>query len=274
MTSIVLAVQATVGPGDSAIVLTPLWPNLAGAIRVVGAETIEVPLSFAPEGYRLDFDRLEAAVRPNTRLIALASPGNPTGWTATLEEWRKIVEFCERHDLWLMADGAYERIVFDGKVAPSPLSIAEARPRTIIVQTLSKAYRMTGWRIGYAVGPPGLGKAMTHLNEYIVSNAPEFIQEAARVALRDGEAFIAESVKRYARHQQLLAGGMSDMEGIELPKPGGAFYAFPRLRGLTDSFGFCERLVREYGVGFAPARPSARAGKDISGSASRSTRRP
>jgi aspartate/methionine/tyrosine aminotransferase len=252
MTAIVLAVQATTGPGDSAIVLTPFWPNLTGAIRVAGAEVIEVPLSFAPEGYRLDFDHLEAAVRPNTRLIALASPGNPTGWTASLDDWRKIVEFCERHALWLMADGAYERIVFNGKVAPSPLSIAEARPRTIIAQTLSKAYRMTGWRIGYAVGPPELGRAMTYLNEYVVSNASGINQEAARVALRDGEEFIAESVKRYAHHQRLVVERMSGMEGIELPKPGGAFYVFPRLRGLIDSYGFCERLVRERGVGFAP----------------------
>ena len=127
MEAILLAVQATVGAGDSAIVLTPLWPNLTAAIRVAGAEAIEVPLSFAPEGYRLDFDRLEEAVKPNTRLLALASPGNPTGWMATAEDWAKIVDFCERHDLWLMADGAYERIVFQGRVAPNPLSIPEAR---------------------------------------------------------------------------------------------------------------------------------------------------
>lgn len=252
MTAIVLAVQATIGPGDSAILLTPLWPNLAGAVRVAGAEAIEVPLSFTAEGYRLDFDRLEAAVRPDTRLMVLASPGNPTGWTASPDDWRRIVDLCERHDMWLMADAAYERIVFAGKVAPSPLSIPEARRRTIAVHTLSKAYRMTGWRIGYAVGPPELGRAMTHLNEYVVSNAPGVNQEAARVALRDGEAFIAASVERYARHRRLTVDYLSGIEGVELPEPGGAFYVFPRLRGLADSFGFCEWLVRKWAVGFAP----------------------
>ncbi len=104
MNAIVLAVQATVGPGDSALVLSPLWPNTAAAIRVAGAEAIEVPLAFESDGYRLDFDRLASAVRPNTRLLALASPGNPTGWTATEDDWRRLVDFCERHNLWLMAD--------------------------------------------------------------------------------------------------------------------------------------------------------------------------
>ena len=111
---------------------------------------------------------------------------------------------------------------------------------------------MTGWRIGYAVGPPELARAMTHLNEFVVSNAPGVIQEAARVALRDGEAFIAESVKRYAHHQRLVIERLTGIEGVRIAEAGRRVYVFPRLRGLADSFGFCERLVTERGVGFAP----------------------
>jgi aspartate aminotransferase len=252
MAAIVLACQATVSQGDSALILTPLWPNLAAAIRVAGARSIEVPLTCEPRGFHLDFDRLESAVRPDTRLLALASPGNPTGWTATAEDWHRIVRFCEQHGLWLLADGAYERIVYDGPVAPSPLAIPEARSRLLIAQTLSKAYRMTGWRIGYVVGPPGIATAMTHLHEYVNSNAPGFVQDAARVALSDGEPFVAESVARYRRHYQIVLDRLHSIAGLWLPKPTGAFYVFPRLEGLTDSMAFCQWLVREHRVGLAP----------------------
>ena len=252
MEAIVLAYQATLGPGDSALILSPCWPNLAAAARVAGAEAIEVPLAFHADGYVLDFDLLESSVRPDTRVLALASPGNPTGWMASAEDWERLVDFCERHDLWLIADGVYERIVYEGRVAPSPLAIPAARARTIVIQSLSKAYRMTGWRLGYALAPPAVGKVMTDLQEYVVSNAPGVVQEAARAAIADGEAFVAESQARYARHMRLVVERMGAIEGVELPRPAGAFYVFPRLIGLADSVGFCERLIVEHGVALAP----------------------
>ncbi len=151
MVAIAIACQATVGPGDSAVVITPLWPNIAAAVRVTGAEAIEVALALTDDRYVLDFEALEAAIRPDTRLLALASPGNPTGWTATSDDWRRLIEICERHDLWLLADGVYERLVATGTVAPSPLSVPGGRARAIVAQSFSKTYRMTGWRVGYAV---------------------------------------------------------------------------------------------------------------------------
>jgi len=256
MTAIQLACQATVGPGDSALVLTPLWPNIAAAVRVAGAEAIQVPLALAGEGeglaYAPDLDRLEAAVRPDTRLLALASPGNPTGWTATREDWARLIAFCERHDLWLLADGVYERIVFEGPVAPGPLSVPGARRRTIVAQSFSKSYRMTGWRVGYAIAPPDLARSMTHLQEFAVSHAPGVAQEAARVAIAEGESFLAESRARYARHAAIAVERLRRLDGVRVPSPTGAFYVFPELAGLADSYEFCAGLVRERQVGFAP----------------------
>jgi aspartate/methionine/tyrosine aminotransferase len=254
MMAIHLAVEATVGPGDSAIVLTPLWPNFVGAIQVAGAEAIEVPLALDPGGFRLDLARLEAAIRPDTRMLALASPGNPTGWTASLDDWRSLVAFCERHDLWLLADGVYERIVFrtDSAVAPSPLELDAARPRTIIAQSCSKAYRMTGWRVGYAIAPPEVAPTLAFLQEYAVSHAFGVAQEAARVAIRDGEPFLAEALARYARHRDLAVDRLRQIDGVQVPVPDGAFYVFPRLEGLRDSIALCESLVRERRVGVAP----------------------
>ena len=252
MVALLLSCQATVGPGDSAIVLTPLWPNVAEAVRLAGARAIEVPLAFSESGFRLDLDRIEAAIEPSTRLLALASPGNPTAWTASTDDWQALVDLCERRDLWLLADGVYERIVYDGPVAPGPLSIPGARPRTIIAQSFSKAYRMTGWRVGYALAPPELARSMTHLQEFVVSHAPGVAQEAARVALLEGEPFIRESQARYARHRQLALDRFRAMPGVTVPDPTGAFYVFPRLDGLADSMDFCRWLVREKGVGLAP----------------------
>jgi aspartate aminotransferase len=252
MVALLLSCQATVGPGDSAIVLTPLWPNVAEAVRLAGARAIEVPLALDESGFRLDLDRIEAAIEPSTRLLILASPGNPTAWTATLDDWRNLIDLCERRDLWLLADGVYERIVFDGPVAPSPLEIPGARTRTIVAQSFSKAYRMTGWRVGYALAPPDLARSMTHLQEFVVSHASGIAQEAARVAILEGEPFILDSQGRYARHRRIALDRFREMDGVTVPEPTGAFYVFPRLEGLADSEDFCRWLVREKKVGVAP----------------------
>ncbi|RUL87664.1 pyridoxal phosphate-dependent aminotransferase [Tautonia sociabilis] len=254
MMAIHLAIEATVGPGDSALVVSPLWPNFVGAIRVAGAEAIEVPLSLDGDRFILDFDLLASAVRPNTRLLAVASPGNPTGWTASPDDWRRLLAFCERHDLWLLADGVYERIVFDRAppIAPSPLAIPEARSRTIVAQSFSKAYRMTGWRVGYAIAPPEVAQSMAVLQEFAVSHAFGVAQEAARAALRDGEPFIADALARYARQRDLAVDRLRRIEGVHVPVPEGAFYVFPRFDGLADSVALCESLVRDHRVGVAP----------------------
>jgi len=252
MVAIALACQATVGRGDSALVITPLWPNIAAAVSVAGAEPIEVPLALSTSGYALDFDHLSAEVRPDTRLLALASPGNPTGWTASAADWGRLVAFCERHDLWLLADGVYERIISGARVAPSPLPLEAARSRTIVAQSFSKTYRMTGWRVGYAIAPPPLARVLTDLQEFVVSHAPGIAQEAARVAILDGEPFVAESQARYARHRRLAVDRLRRISGVHTPEPVGSFYVFPRLEGLADSFSFCEWMVVRHRVGLAP----------------------
>ena len=254
MVALVLACQATVGPGDSAVILTPLWPNVAAAVRVAGAEAIEVPLALGAAGFELDLEQIEAAIQPTT-LACWHSPvpATPTAWTATADNWSQLVAICQRHDLWLVADGVYERIVYDGStVAPNPLRVPGARERTIIIQSFSKSYRMTGWRVGYALAPPDLARAMTNLQEFVVSNAPSIGQEAARVAILEGEPFIAASQQRYARHRRIAVDRLRQMAGVIVPEPTGAFYVFPRLDGLTDSFDLCRHLVESHGVGLAP----------------------
>lgn len=252
MVALNVACHALLGPGDSALVVTPLWPNIAAAVRLTGAQPVEVPLRLEGSRFVLEEADLEAALRPDTKVLVLASPGNPTGWTADAACWERLSDFCERHDLWLLADAVYERLVAEGRAAPSPLSLARARPRTVVAQSFSKAYRMTGWRVGYLVAPPEAARVMSALQEFVVSHAFGVAQEAARVAIVDGEPFVAEAQARYARHRALAVERLRSIPGVTVPEPGGAFYVFPRLEGLADSLAFCRRLVRDYQVGVAP----------------------
>jgi aspartate/methionine/tyrosine aminotransferase len=253
MVGLAVACRAVLAPGDSALVISPVWPNIPAAIRMTGAQVIEVPLACAASGFALDLPALETGVRADTRLLVLASPGNPTGWTATAADWDALVAFCERHDLWLLDDGVYERMIFTAdSVAPWPLACSGARERTIVVHSFSKTYRMTGWRIGYTIAPPELARVLPTLHEFVVSHAFGVAQEAALVALLEGERFVEESRQRYQRNRDLAVERLCAIPGVTLAAPSGAFYAFPRFRGLADSQAFCEWMVREYRVGVAP----------------------
>lgn len=252
--ALLLTMQSTIDRGDEAIVISPLWPNVREMVRVRGGTPVEVPLDRSEDGrFHLDFDRLKAAITPRTKLIALASPSNPTGWTATADDWRALGRLCAERDLWLLADTVYDRLVYDGSsAAPCPLESIEDHSRLWVAQSFSKTYRMTGWRVGWLVTPPGQWATAAKLQEFVVSHAAGFTQEAARFALEHGEDLIAEMVADYRANRDMAVDRLSRLPGISLASPDGAFYVFPKCEGLTDSFAFCERLVREYGVGVAP----------------------
>lgn len=252
--ALLLAIQCTVNPGDEAIIVSPLWPNVREMVRVRGATPVEVPLKRGDDGqFQLSFEQIEAAVTPRTKLIALASPNNPTGWTATADDWRALGEICRRRDLWLLADTVYDRLVFDGSpAAPCPLASMVDHSRLWVAQSFSKTYRMTGWRVGWLVTPPGLWATAAKLQEFVVSHAAGFTQDAARYALEHGEDLIAGMVADYLGNRNLAVNRLSRLPGVSLASPAGAFYVFPKCEGLADTFGFCQRLVREFGLGVAP----------------------
>jgi aspartate/methionine/tyrosine aminotransferase len=253
--ALLLAVQSTLNPGDEAIVISPLWPNIQEMISVHGASPVHVPLVMdAQNQFQLNFEDIENAITPRTRLIALASPNNPTGWTASPADWRRLGEICRKHDLWLLADTVYDRLIYDESkiAAPCPLALAEIEDRLWIAQSFSKAYRMTGWRVGWLITPPGLVPVASKLQEYIVSHAAGFTQEAARFAMTNGETLIAEMRRDYTANRNLACQAIAGLPGLRLAAPPGAFYLFPKIDGLTDSFAFCARLVTEQKLGIAP----------------------
>jgi len=170
-----VTIRCTLDPGDEALILTPNWPNGTEIVRLYGATPKEVPFTLDGTRFVIDFAALEAAVTPKTKLLLYTSPSNPLGWVATVAEQQQLLDFCRRHGLWLLADEVYERIYFNGPVAPSILQLCTRADAVIAVQSFSKSYCMTGWRLGWAVARRDLIAKATPLNEFIISHAPTFV---------------------------------------------------------------------------------------------------
>ena len=182
-----LAIRCVLDPGDEALVLTPAWPNGAANVAMANAVPIEIAQPLAGDRYGIDFNALEAAVTPRTRMLLYTSPSNPLGWVATVDEQQRLLDFARRHNLWLMADEVYERLNYTGSKPNAPaqsiLKLATRDDAVIVIQSFSKAYCMTGWRLGWMVGRRDLVAQATQLNEFVVSHAASFTQRAGETAL-------------------------------------------------------------------------------------------
>ena len=260
-----VGIRCALDPGDQALVLTPAWPNGASDVLMANATVCQVPQPLWGERYGIDFDALEAAVSPRTRLLVYTSPSNPLGWVATQEDQRRLLDFARRHDLWLLADEVYDRLYYAGArlgdPVPSILRMATRDDAVMVVHSFSKTYCMTGWRVGWLVARRDLAAKATQLNEFIISHAPSFAQKAGETALAEGEGPLVEMLERLKRNRDLCLDALSGVPGVTIPKPDGAFYVFPRIQGLTDSFAFCKRLLEETRVGLAPGVAFGAAGE-------------
>jgi aspartate/methionine/tyrosine aminotransferase len=251
--ALMLASQLLVDPGDRVVEVVPLWPNLQEIPKILGAEVVTVPLEFRPTGWTLNLERLLATLTPGIKALYLNSPNNPTGWTISRADQQAVLAHCRAHGIWILADDAYERQYYaDNHVAPSFLDIAEADDRVISTNTFSKAWCMTGWRLGWLVVPPGLVDDLGKLIEYNTSCTPVFVQRAGLAAVRDGEPVIAHMLGRLRSARDLLVGALKEIPGVEAALPSGTMYAFFRIAGVDDSLAFCKRLVSEVGLGLAP----------------------
>jgi aspartate aminotransferase len=251
-----LGIRCVIDPGDEALVLTPAWPNGVSNVAMANGVPIEIPQPLMGDRYQIDFAALEAAITPRTRMLLYTSPSNPLGWVATVDEQRQLLEFARRHNLWLVADEVYERLNYTGPKpttpAPTILKLATRDDAVIVVQSFSKMYCMTGWRLGWLVARRDLAARATQLNEFIVSHAPSFAQRAAETALMWGENALCEMLVRLKENRDFCLAALAKMPGITVPKPDGAFYLFPKIAGASDSFDFCKRLLMETKVGLAP----------------------
>jgi len=252
MQAIQIAVTAVAGSGDEVIVPTPAWPNCAAAVGISGATPVFVKLDFDGSRWRLDLDKLAAAIGPATRAIFINSPSNPTGWTATEEELRAILAFARQRHLWILADEVYSRFVYVGGRAPSFYDVAEENDRILSVNTFSKNWAMTGWRVGWISAPPELGGVIENLIQYSTSGVATFVQRGAIAALENGEDFVRQQVERARQGRDIVCGSLAGSNSVRFAWPDGAFYLLFTVDGIADTSRLGLKLVDEAGIGLAP----------------------
>jgi aspartate aminotransferase len=262
MSAIMLACQILVEPGDNIVIVSPVWPNINASVEALGGEARAVPLTATPEGgWRLDIERVTGACDERTRAIFVNSPSNPTGWMWSRQEADALLAFARQRGIWLMSDEVYERIVYDRPVALSLLDIADPADRIIVINSFSKSWAMTGWRLGWMVTSEALHPVLDKLIEFNTSGAPTFLQPAAVAALRDGEEFVAGMVERCRAGRDIVMAGLAGFARVRAVRPDGAFYAFFRVDGMSDSLEFAKDLVRRCKVGLAPGAAFGPAGE-------------
>ncbi|HXC95435.1 MAG TPA: pyridoxal phosphate-dependent aminotransferase [Edaphobacter sp.] len=254
--ALMLASQLLVSPGDRVVIVTPLWPNAIEIPKVAGGKVECVSLEVMDGRWGLPLEKLLEALTPATRMLVINSPNNPTGWTIGREEQQAIFEHCRRLGIWIVADDVYERLVYDEslKSAPSFLTLAEDEDRLIVVNSFSKAWTMTGWRVGWMVTPASVVGELSSLIEYNTSCIAEFVQRGAAAAVEQGEAYVVEQRTRLGETQRRLLAALRELPGVEVPESSAAMYVFLRVEGESDSMQLARRLVDEVGLGLAPGR--------------------
>jgi len=254
--------QATLNPGDEVIIPAPYWVSYPPIVVLAGGSPVIVETREV-EDFKLSPHALEDAITPRTKLMILNSPSNPTGSVYTQSELEALAEVVLRHDLWVVSDDIYEKLIFDGKPFFCFAQVGEElKPRTLVVNGMSKAYAMTGWRIGYVGGSREVIAGMTKVQSQSTSNPNSIAQRAAVAALTGPQDLIADMMQAFDERRKYLVERLNGLPGVHCNMPGGAFYAFPNLSSyikgnlaesnMEGSAGLCEYLLAEARVALVP----------------------
>lgn len=253
MQAIQIALAMTAPAGSEVIIPTPSWPNAAGAAGILGARPLEIPLQFGNGGWTLDVERISAAINDRTRVLFVVTPSNPTGWTATLTDLTALLALARRHGLWIIADETYARYWYgEGSRAPSFFDIMTPDDRIVFVNTFSKNWCMTGWRMGWIAAHPSLGQAIENLIQYSTSGVAQFMQRAGIAAIERGESFVAHQISRSRKSRDVACEILGKTGRCRFAVPDGAFYLFFAVDGEPDTHRLTRHLVDEAQVGLAP----------------------
>lgn len=249
--AVAAALFALLEKGDEVLIADPSYIPYSSLTKIAEAEPVYVPLD-EKNGYCFDLEKLEAAVTNKTKLLILCTPGNPTGTMMDEESLRKLAEICCRHDILVLADEAYEQVLYDGNKHISMASLPGMWERTITVQSFSKTYSMCGWRIGYLVAPAELMRIVVRAHQTVAMNACSFGQLGALEALTGPQDSLYAMLAEFDRRRLLLYDGLKEL-GIPCSRPQAAFYLFPDIGEFgMDSFTFAELLLDKYGVATVP----------------------
>jgi aspartate aminotransferase len=253
MNAIMLALTLICEAGDNIVAVDPVWPNTGGMASLLGAEVRSVRMDAGPAGWTLDPAKLAAGLDARTRAVFFASPGNPTGAMVPLEVQAAVLKLCRERGVWLIADEVYNRLAFGLSSAPTILDIAEPEDRLIVINSFSKSWAMTGWRLGWMVHPPSLGPTLAMLTQYTTSGVTTFLQHAGVAAIREGEPFVA-SMRAYCEAgMDIVCDALERSPRVRMgPRPKAGMYAFFEVDGMPDARQACLDILAATGVGLAP----------------------
>jgi aspartate/methionine/tyrosine aminotransferase len=253
MNAIMLAIQLCCESGDNVVAIDPVWPNTGGMARLVGAEVRSARMDHGPGGWTLDPAKLAAVIDGRTRAVFFASPGNPTGAMIPIEVQAEVLALCRARGVWLIADEVYNRLAFGVRSAPTILDIAEPEDRLIVINSFSKSWAMTGWRLGWMVHPPSIGPTLAMMTQYTTSGVATFLQHAGVAAIRDGEPFVAWMRAYCEAGMAIVCDALERCPRVKLgPRPRAGMYAFFEIEGMPDSRRACLDILAATGVGLAP----------------------
>ena len=246
-----LVMNALLDPGDEVIIPTPCFVSYQAEVILAGGVPVEIP-SHPEDNFQLDPQEIRAAITPRTKVIFVGYPNNPTGAVASRQVLVEVAKIAEEHNLLVISDEIYDRLVYDHQHVCVPALDEATRRRTVLLGGFSKDYAMTGWRIGYACGPSDIIKGMVRIHQYTIMSAPTTAQDAALMALLEGEKYVRQMLAEYDRRRRLIVDGFNRL-GLTTFEPHGAFYAFPNVRasGMDDET-FAEALLREEQVAVVP----------------------
>lgn len=252
MMAIGLAMQMLLETGDEVVVVGPVWPNIYSTIELNEGVATHATVRLTDEGWHLDMDELFGAVTKQTKAIFLNSPGNPTGWIIPQEDQARLLDFARERGIWIISDEVYHTLVFDRPVASSMLQIARPDDKVIAINSFSKSWLMTGWRMGWMVHPEGLSGTVAKLIQISTSGVPQFIQRAGIAALEGGDEVIEGLRTRCLVGRDIVFDRLDKWPRVRATRPNGAFYAFFAVDGMSDSVPFCKELIDRCNVGLAP----------------------
>ena len=259
--AIFAAIMTLIDRGDEVLILDPGWVSYAPEVVIAEGTPVSVPLS-PDDNFAITEDRLRPYITPRTRALILCTPNNPTGRVATEEELATVARLAREHDFYVLSDEIYEKLVYDGAVHRSIAALPGMWERTLTLNGFSKAYAMTGWRLGFLAAPQPIVQQILKVHSHSVTCAASFSQRGAIVALNGPQGFIGEMVSAYDRRRHLVADGLNAIPGVSCPLPQGAFYAFPDIRATGLSSAHCaELLIEEGGVAVTPGSAFGTAGE-------------
>ncbi len=260
-TAMHLSLAALLDKGDEVIAVTPIWKNLLGAVELTQASTKQVSLDYIDDQWQLDLDKLFGAVSEATKVILVVTPSNPTGWTARIDELRAILDFARERGIWVLSDEVYGRLVYDGVRAPSFLDVAREDDLLLVVNSFSKSWAMTGWRLGWIVGPRIAEDKIRDVALYNKLCPPTFTQYGAMEALENGEEFLKDQLALWHSNRDLVVERFKAMGNVSMSYPASTFYAFFKVDGEDDCIALTKRLIDEASVLLSPGSAFGREAK-------------